>query len=62
MEKILHHTLHNELRVAPEEYPVLLTEVPLNPEANRERTTRIRFETFDVPGTYLATQTLLHVS
>ena len=26
MEEILHHTFHNDLRVAPEENPVLLTE------------------------------------
>ncbi len=59
MEKIWHHTFYEELKVTPEEHPVLMTETPLNSDENRLRMTQIVFETFNVNSFCVVQQAVL---
>jgi actin beta/gamma 1 len=53
MERIWNHAFYNgPVKVEPRERPVMLTESVFNPKANRERTTQIMFEHFEVPAMY----------
>lgn len=58
MELIWAYT-YDQLRVEAQDYPVLLTEAPLNPKFNRERMLQIMFESFNVPCLYVAVQAVM---
>jgi len=59
MEKLWQHCIFRYLRVDPEDHYFCLTEPPLNPPENREFTAEVMFETFNVPGLYIAVQAVL---
>jgi len=49
----------DQLQTFSEEHPVLLTEAPLNPRRNREKSAEIFFETFNVPALFVSLQAVL---
>jgi len=59
MEKFLEQCIFKYLRAEPEDHHFLLTEPPLNTPENREYTAEIMFESFNVPGLYIAVQAVL---
>lgn len=59
MEKVWQRCIYKYLRCEPEEHHFLLTEPPLNTPENREYTAEVMFETFNVPGLYIAVQAIL---
>lgn len=59
MEKYWQRCLYQYLCCDPEEHHMLLTEPPMNTPENREFTAEIMFETFNVPGLYIAVQAVL---
>jgi len=59
MEEMWEHCIFRYLRCEPEDHYFLLTEPPLNAPENREYTAEIMFETFNIPGLYIAVQAVL---
>lgn len=59
MQAVWDYCYINELRQAPEERPVHLSEAPMNPTKNRETMTEIFFDQFQVPSFYVSIQAVL---
>ena len=59
IQEIWSHIFDHVLYVNPQEYPILLTESPMNPKANREKMIEIMFETYSVPAMYAAIPAVL---
>lgn len=59
MERYWEQAIFKYLRAEPEDHYFLLTEPPLNTPENREYTAEIMFESFNVPGLYIAVQAVL---
>ena len=59
MERYWQRCIYQYLRADPEEHYMMLTEPPMNLPENREYTAEIMFETFGVPGLYIAVQAVL---
>ena len=60
MERFWEQCIFKYLRAEPEDHFFLLTEPPLNTPENREYTAEIMFESFNVPGLYIAVQVRVH--
>ena len=59
MQKIWQHCFYKELKKAPNEHKVFMTEPPLNPKKNREKMAEILFEEFEIPYFFIGVQTIL---
>ena len=59
LEKIWSHIFTNELKVDPKEHNLLITQPIKNIKENKEKIAQIMFESFNIPGLYIADSTLL---
>ena len=61
MELIWHHMLYNELRIAPEDHNMILTDIPSNAPENREKIVQRMFEKLNLPGLYISMTSVLAI-
>lgn len=53
------HTFYNELRMPPEEFPVLMTDSDRDPKVNKEKIAQILFEKMKTPSLFLVNPGIL---
>ncbi|KAJ7308233.1 hypothetical protein JRQ81_008756 [Phrynocephalus forsythii] len=60
-EVLWRHLFYHDLKVAPEDHALLLSDPPLCPTTNREKLVEVVFESLNSPGMYVAYQSVLSV-
>lgn len=59
VQDIWEYLFHQEMKIAPEEHAVLVSDPPLSPHTNREKYAEMLFETFHTPAMHIAYQSRL---
>ncbi|XP_066110775.1 actin-like protein 7A [Saccopteryx bilineata] len=59
MQDIWEYLFHKEMKIAPDEHAVLVSDPPLSPHTNREKYAEMLFETFGTPAMHIAYQSRL---
>ncbi|KAF7235266.1 Actin-like protein 9 [Varanus komodoensis] len=60
-EILWRHLFYHDLKVAPEDHALLMSDPPLCPTTNREKLVEVVFESLNSPGMYVAYQSVLSV-
>ncbi|KAM3855839.1 actin-like protein 9 [Vipera latastei] len=60
-ETLWWHIFQHELKIAPEDHALLMSDPPLSPTTNREKLVEVVFESLSFPKVYVAYQSVLSV-
>ncbi|XP_040846094.1 actin-like protein 9 [Ochotona curzoniae] len=58
-EVLWRHLLEHDLRVGPQDHPLLFSDPPFSPATNREKLVEVAFESLHAPAMYVASQSVL---
>jgi len=59
MEHVWNYTFSEKLHVTPKDCKIMLTEAPMNPQANRKKMIEVMFEKYGFKAVYIAIQAVL---